>query len=181
MLKKNGDERIKAGTVSIVDAYGKELYFARIFQEKNTYIVNHFTRKLNGFTEDSLENGRPLDEVKREVEELLTGKLVVTYAGSTDLLSLELNPGDFDHLDLSNFFMRPKPNKMGQDYGEKIGLRTLCYHYFNKDIQEGIHSPTVDAKATIQLFMEVYTKIPEVHQNRDYKNYQLFSHIVKYP
>jgi len=43
---------------------------------------------------------------------------------------------------------------------ENIGLRSLCHHFLNVNIQSlgKIHDPANDAKWTLELFLNVYRK-----------------------
>jgi len=38
----------------------------------------------------------------------------------------------------------------------------VYHHYFKEDIQQGIHSPMVDAKATMKLFKEAYCPLQKL-------------------
>ncbi|CAL8143024.1 unnamed protein product [Orchesella dallaii] len=178
--KLKGRERVKAGSVSVVDYKGDQIYYAEIKHERGSFLVNNYTRKVNGFNENSLVNGKDLEVVMAEVGALFEGKLIITYGGGTDFDSLELFSGDFDTYDIAEYFKKPKPNKRGEDYGEKIGLRTLCHHFFHEDIQAGVHSPKTDAAATMKLFLEVYVKSNLGSMDRHFTNYNLFQDILAF-
>lgn len=105
-----------------------------------------------------LEDGKPLHEVKKLVEEQLQGKCVVTVAGGTDFKALQLTAADFDHFDLQNVFKKwnGQTTRGGFKIYQPISLRDLCYHYFREDIQEGKHSSLTDAQNTMKVFRDIF-------------------------
>jgi len=113
--------------------------------------------RITGFTKESLKNGKPLDEVQNQFMEVVTDKLIISYAGTGDFQALELVTGDFTHFDLSRYFQKwnGQLTKGGEKVYQPIGLRSVYWHFFKKDIQDGVHSATKDAIATLELF-EIY-------------------------
>ncbi|CAL8131814.1 unnamed protein product [Orchesella dallaii] len=62
-----GRERVKAGSVSVVDYRGEQIYYAEIKHERGSFLVNKCNMKVNGFNENSLVNGKDLEVVMAEV------------------------------------------------------------------------------------------------------------------
>jgi hypothetical protein len=63
--------------------------------------------------------------------------------------------------DLQTHYYRTYTPTYGNKITEKLGLRSLCYHYFGIDIQpEGVvHDCVTDALYSVRLFLEIYCKI----------------------
>lgn len=104
-------------------------------------------------------DGRPYQDVKAEVIKILQGKLVITCGGEDDLQGFELSRTQFTNFDLHDYWFERYNNQHGQLVEEPIGLKHIYHHYFKKDIQQGIHSAFVDAKATMRIFRFIY--LPE--------------------
>jgi len=142
-----------------------------VYHKAGSYLVNNYTRQFNGFGENDFEDGRPFEIIQKEVEELLTGKLVVTVNGHSDFGSLDLRMADFDVFECHNFWKKWTGGYSKQD-GKKtynpISLQRLYKHYFQESIQDRQHTATKDALATIRLFKEAY--IPHMVNLNNYSN-----------
>jgi hypothetical protein len=90
----------KAGSVSVVNFKCEVVYEARVKREVGSFRVTYFSRKINGFTEASLVNGKPLESVQNDLHKLLLGKLVIMVAAENDFSSLEIPMASFDVFDI---------------------------------------------------------------------------------
>jgi len=117
-----GKQRIKAGTVAVCDTGLKEVLNTKVKQLPGTYLVNKHTKAINGFDDHSLEDGRESEDVKRELEGRFLGKLVLTFDGATDFSSIGMYSGDYDHLDLAQFYRKPLFDRFGRNVGEKVSF-----------------------------------------------------------
>jgi hypothetical protein len=106
-----------------------------------------------------LINGKDFDKVQSKVVKVLENKLVIVLDGEQDFASLGIPIGDYEHFDLQQHWFKEKENVDKVLVREKLGLRALCYEYFKVDIQKGHHSSLIDAKYTMKLFADIYTKI----------------------
>jgi DNA polymerase III epsilon subunit-like protein len=124
-------------------------------------MVNQYTRRITGFEANSLVNGKERETVRKEVKQLLQGKLVIIYNGGADFRALDIDQSDFKFFDLQEVFQKwnGKFNRLGNKHFEPIGLRHLFYHYLKIDIQSGCHSALEDARATMQLFKDNYLEL----------------------
>jgi len=134
--------RIKAGNVSVYDGYMKRVYVRQIKRQPGTFLTHPKMVKINGFTANSLKEGEDPNTVKEELIKLFSGKLVISFGGAVDFMSLGMDAGDFDHFDLEKYYRKPKLDRLGEDLGEAISLRRLCMHFFGEDIQPGRHDFT---------------------------------------
>jgi hypothetical protein len=94
-------------------------------------MVNEYTRRITGFEAYSLVNGRERETVRKEVKQLLQGKLVIIYNSGADFRALDIDQSDFKFFDLQEVFQKwnGKFNRLGNKNFEPIGLRHVFYHY----------------------------------------------------
>ena len=61
----------------------RKVYSANVKHPPGSDIVNHYnyTKSINGFNRDSLQNDKDLSEVTKDLEQLLTNKLIITFLG----------------------------------------------------------------------------------------------------
>jgi len=122
--------------------------------DPGTFIVNSFTRKINGIEKGDLANGIPLNKVKAMVHEIIKDKLVVVCNGVKDFLSLQLEFSEYETFEIQKIFRgwNQTYNKLGAKVYQPKGLKKLIKEYFNVDIQEGVHDASIDAHYTLELF-----------------------------
>ena len=108
--------------------------------------------KYSGITNEMIANGRPFDEVKADIKQVLETYLVIGHSIKNDLKSLGLE----EYL--------PKCIDIAQHLGGKgrtpIKLRTLAYALTDKRVQEFSvdekkrlsHSPVTDARICVLLY-----------------------------
>jgi hypothetical protein len=94
-------------------------------------MVNQYTRRITGFEANSLVNGKESETVRKEVKQLLKGKLVIIDKGGADFRALDIDQSDFKFFDLQEVFQKwnGKFNRLGNKNFEPIGLRHVFYHY----------------------------------------------------
>jgi hypothetical protein len=99
----------------------------------------------------------------------LTGKLVVGVALENEFDSLDLDIGMYDAFDLQTHYFRTYTPSYGKKIKEKLGLRSLSYHYFGIDIQRkgSMHDCVTDALYFVRLFLEIYCKMSQPPFEKD--------------
>lgn len=121
--------------------------------------MNKWTLEKTGFHGRVLEDGQPIEIIRNEVKNYLQGKLVLTVNGQSDFESLGLRLADFEVFEFHNFWKKwtgGYSKKENKKVYQPISLMRLYQHYFHKTIQQGQHSATEDALATIELFRGAY-------------------------
>ncbi len=142
-----------AASVSVVDENFKEIYFTLIHYEPPE-IVNTI-ENITGFNIFSFINGKDISEVKSDLIKIFKKGLILGFSLENDLKSLDLDINLFKNtLDLQNFFR--KTSKINPTKTESINLRSLVYHFYKIDIQQGIHSPKTDATYVLKLYFDHY-------------------------
>ncbi|CAG7732970.1 unnamed protein product [Allacma fusca] len=152
-VKKSGKYVQEAALVSVCNYNGKEIYKATVKHAKDSFKVDKYTLAINGIKSDSLIDGRELEDVRTDLEELFDQKLILGCAVAGDFKCLGMESGDYDIFDvqwewywLDNDGSR-KPFK----------LKALYKHFFPTEaFQDGIHDPFVDAKAVMKIFRFKY-------------------------
>ena len=107
-----GYDKIKAGSVSVVDFYGNQVYFSKCYREPGSFNTHPLMINVNGFHRNSLDWNQKYvkdpDIVKTDLQKEFIGKLLITHAGQVDFDSLGLSSGDYlnDHswFDLQDYF-----------------------------------------------------------------------------
>jgi DNA polymerase III alpha subunit (gram-positive type) len=139
--------------------------------------------KITGFKGKMLEDGEDFNKVRDQLRAILTDQLVVTHGGIHDFKCMDLIPAEFDSFDLQSVFQKwnLQFDNLGQKVYNPIGLRRLCKHFFNVDIQDGVHSADRDAIYTMRLF-QVYTsmaKAENLNNRHDFTKFRgKFDHVV---
>lgn len=153
-VKANGKARCKqeAAAVSIVDFNGNVTHKIQIKHDVAKIHLTKEVKRITGFKEDTFKNGKNIKDVREELHELFKNKLLILIGAGSDFEALGMRKGMYDVFDLHEYYQK--------DSG-KIGLRSLVCHYFQVDIQKGIHDPDTDAKYTMKhIFSEnsIYLK-----------------------
>ncbi|CAG7825669.1 unnamed protein product [Allacma fusca] len=126
----------------------------------------------------------PLKDVTTEVEKLLQEKLVITVDAEMDFRCLGLAVGNFENFDLHQHWKQwdgcyKKKTFPPEKSYQRISLRRLYKHYFNEDIQDGVHSAVKDAAATMKLFRN-YLDIKKTNlRSKFHDDYDDFNVIAK--
>ena len=150
----------QAATVDIVDTNLKNIYSSKVYHEPGTFKVDKFSLAITGFENNTFaERTYPkIEDVRKKVEEMFEGKLVITVGGRPDFAALGLEMANFDYFDLQSHFFIQKVNENGIMVREGHSLRSLAAHYLKYNPQENRHTSFEDAKATMKLF-EVYKSV----------------------
>lgn len=172
VTKRNqeGKFRQHPASVDIVSMTGgpQNPYYSTLVQHaKGSFNATRLWKDLTGFKEDSFSSKTlpTEEEVRKQVEAKLSGKLVVTVGGGGDFLALGLEMADFDVFDLQSHFFNEKENEHGISVREGHSLRSLSAYYL-KEGQGSRHTSLKDALMTMELF-KIYkqVKIDEDEEN----------------
>lgn len=138
-----GSRKLSAlARVSIVNQFGHTIYDK--FVKPNEKVTDYRTF-VSGIRANDLKDGLPEDLVKKEVENLIRGKLLVGHAIKNDLNVLGLKHPQQFIIDTSIYF-----KKMFN--GKTPSLKRLAETLLNVKVQTGEHSSVEDAKATMRLY-----------------------------
>ena len=133
--------------VSLVNYHGTRIYDALAAPRE---AVTDHRSAVSGITPAMLRAGggaRPLDEVQKDVAQVLKGRILVGHAVQNDLQALFLSHPSRDIRDTSRY--GPYRRLVG---GRTPGLRRLARDLLGLEIQGGAHSSVEDARATMALF-----------------------------
>jgi len=161
-IKTTGRKRkkydLKAGSVSLCDYYGKQIYDALIYRKAGTFRENAFSK--NGFKKNSLDcpSAQPIDVVKEDLRQILKGKLVIGCALSNDFESLDLAFGEYsqDAFDLQWHYYDLSYSTEGNPIIERWALRRMCAELLQREVQKSaIRNASEDAQDTMAVFRDV--------------------------
>jgi len=162
---------LKAGIISVVDSSGKEVFHAKIRRGRGSYRVTSHTRRINGIRETSLQESdcEDAEVVYSKLLRILDGKLIVGVELEEDFNSMDLEIGHFKVFDLQWYYYRLTYSINHKPIIEKLGIRSLCMHFFNVDMQgdDKPHDCCIDAQYSVRLFLEVYCKISPAPETKD--------------
>jgi hypothetical protein len=147
------------GTVDIVNHRLETIYSAKVHHPPDSFKDHRIFQLLTGFNANSFADPQlpSEDKVKKDVAEILKGKLVITIGGESDFRALGLEMADFKYFELQSHFFVEKRNEHDVEIREGHSLRSLASYYLEKT-QEQQHSSLEDAKLTMQLF-HVYKNV----------------------
>ncbi|XP_050523460.1 RNA exonuclease 4-like [Daktulosphaira vitifoliae] len=131
--------------VSIVNSKGDTIYDKFV---KPTEKVTDFRTAVSGVRPEDIENGELFIKVKKDVSQILKGKLLVGHALEHDLRVLKISHPKHMIRDTSTYWQFKQLTE-----GRTPGLKRLTLHFLGASIQEGEHSSVQDAKAALQLYM----------------------------
>lgn len=138
-------QRNMLARVSIVNSKGETIYDKFV---KPTEKVTDYRTPVSGIRAEDIENGELFTKVKKEVMQILKGKLLVGHAIEHDLRVLRLSHPKHMIRDTSTYWQFKQLTE-----GRTPGLKRLTMHFLGASIQEGEHSSVQDAKAALQLYM----------------------------
>jgi hypothetical protein len=157
MVIPTGSKRMVAGSVSMVNFAETLMYNKLVKHLPGTFETWKPLVQKTGFHSNSLTNGTDLEIVKREVQNILAGKLVIICGGGfNDLTCLGLDPEDYNIFDLHKHFYTLGHSLNGRPDPKPISLRRLVLKYYKIDIQSGVHNSATDASYTMKLFKNEY-------------------------
>ncbi|KKA19936.1 RNH70 is involved in DNA replication and RNA processing [Rasamsonia emersonii CBS 393.64] len=109
--------------------------------------VTDWRTHVSGVSPKDMANARSLEEVQKDVAEIIEGKILIGHAVRNDLEALLLSHPKRDIRDTSR---HPPYRKLTG--GGSPPLRVLAAELLGLKIQEGAHSSVEDARATMLLF-----------------------------
>lgn len=164
---ENGKNVNKAAIVSLVDQNHKYLDRVLVRRPPGSFLVN-FGSRLSGInTRSFLANGQPLSWIQDQIRKHKDKLILVCGNEYNDFGSLELSLADFSVFNIQKLFRRPEGNI------QPIGLAALAEVFLNQVIQKDKHCPTIDAKATIDLYIECYVKSDRYLESSDHYKFAI--------
>ncbi|XP_054624552.1 RNA exonuclease 4 isoform X2 [Dunckerocampus dactyliophorus] len=142
----DGEDSILA-RVSVVNHYGKCLYDKYV---KPTEEVTDYRTAVSGIRPEDIRDGEDVTTVRKEVAEILKGRIVVGHALHNDLKILLLDHPKKKIRDTQKY----KPFRKIV-MSNRPALRVLCERILNVKVQQGEHSSVQDAQATMRLYTMV--------------------------
>jgi RNA exonuclease 4 len=140
------------GSVAAVDEDEKTVFFEYV---RPAVPVRSCLTPLTGIRPENLENASSFDEVVARLKKLIspTSTVLVGQGIKGDLAWLGLAEGvDFKRAeDVAQLFCFWSTRNDGSGRQIFFSLRHECLHLFGTDIQEGAHSPEVDARYAMRL------------------------------
>lgn len=140
----NPDADSALARVSIVNWNGDQVYDSFVRPKEK---VTDWRTHVSGVSPKDMVNARSLEEVQKDVAEIIEGKILVGHAVRNDLEALLLSHPKRDIRDTSK---HPPYRKLTG--GSSPPLRVLAAELLGLKIQEGAHSSVEDARATMLLF-----------------------------
>jgi hypothetical protein len=140
-----------AATVSVHDFYNKKVYSAKIYHEKESYLVNKYTYAINGIKSDDLDKHNETESfetVRTKLNDIFENNLVVVCGGEGEFFSLKMKTGDYNIFELQLFYYRIENNNVIPNKLKSISK----YLFPNLAFQNSFHTAEEDAKTTIRIF-----------------------------
>lgn len=140
----NPDNDSVLARVSIVNFNGDQVYDSYVRPKE---MVTDWRTHVSGIAPKHMVEARSLEQVQKEVAEIMDGRILVGHAVSNDLDALLLSHPKRDIRDTSK---HPEYRKIAG--GGSPRLKILAEHFLGLKIQEGAHSSVEDARATMALY-----------------------------
>lgn len=140
----NPDHDSALARVSIVNFHGEQLYDSFV---KPKEMVTDWRTPVSGILPKHMVEARPLEQVQKDVSDILQERVLVGHAIRNDLDALLLSHPKRDIRDTSK---HPPYRKVAG--GGSPRLKSLAAEYLGINIQEGSHSSVEDARATMLLY-----------------------------
>ncbi|GLI81475.1 3'-5' exonuclease [Penicillium ochrochloron] len=140
----NPDNDSVLARVSIVNFNGDQVYDSYVRPKE---MVTDWRTHVSGIAPKHMVEARTLEQVQKEVGEIMDGRVLVGHAVSNDLDALLLGHPKRDIRDTSK---HPEYRKIAG--GGSPRLKMLAEHFLGLKIQEGAHSSVEDARATMALY-----------------------------
>ncbi|KAJ5485502.1 RNA exonuclease 4 [Penicillium diatomitis] len=140
----NPDNDSVLARVSIVNFNGDQIYDSYVRPKE---MVTDWRTHVSGIAPKHMVEARTLEEVQKEVGEIMNGRILVGHALSNDLDALLLSHPKRDIRDTSK---HAEYRKIAG--GGSPRLKMLAEHFLGLKIQDGAHSSVEDARATMALY-----------------------------
>jgi RNA exonuclease 4 len=140
----NPDNDSALARVSIVNFNGEQVYDSYVRPKE---MVTDWRTHVSGIAPKHMAEARSLEQVQKDVAEILDGRILVGHAVSNDLDALLLGHPKRDIRDTSK---HPPYRKVAG--GGSPRLKVLASEFLGLNIQDGAHSSVEDAKATMLLY-----------------------------
>ena len=140
----NPDNDSALARVSIVNFNGDQVYDSYVRPKE---MVTDWRTHVSGIAPRHMVEARTLEQVQKEVGEIMDGRVLVGHAVSNDLDALLLSHPKRDIRDTSK---HPEYRKIAG--GGSPRLKMLAEHFLGLKIQDGAHSSVEDARATMALY-----------------------------
>nr|XP_061807667.1 RNA exonuclease 4-like [Nerophis lumbriciformis] len=139
----DGEDSILA-RVSLVNQFGKCVYDKYV---KPSEKVTDYRTAVSGIREHNIRDGENVSTVRKEVAEILQGRIVVGHALHNDFKILLLDHPKKNIRDTQKYKPFRKTVKTNNP-----SLKLLCKEILNVTVQQGEHSSVQDAQATMRLY-----------------------------
>ncbi|KAE8134656.1 hypothetical protein BDV38DRAFT_273370 [Aspergillus pseudotamarii] len=140
----NPDNDSALARVSIVNFNGEQVYDSFVRPKE---MVTDWRTHVSGILPKHMMEARSLEQVQKDVAEIMDGRTLVGHALRNDLDALLLSHPKRDIRDTSK---HPPYRKIAG--GGSPRLKMLASEFLGLDIQSGAHSSVEDAKATMLLY-----------------------------
>lgn len=140
----NPDHDSALARVSIVNFNGEQIYDSYVRPKE---MVTDWRTHVSGILPKHMVEARTLEQVQKDVINILDGRILVGHAVSNDLDALLLSHPKRDIRDTSKH--APYRKIAG---GGSPRLKMLASEFLGLEIQDGAHSSVEDARATMLLY-----------------------------
>lgn len=144
--------------VSVVDFHGRQVYDSYVKPKER---VTNWRTAVSGISQKSMRFARDFEEVQKDVDKLLQGRILIGHDIKHDLEALILSHPAREIRDTAKY---PPFRKYGN--GRKPALRLLAQQILSVEIQDGAHSSIEDARVTMLLFRKHKPGFDVDHANR---------------
>jgi len=129
----------------VVSGHGEVLIDQYCSSERK---VTDYRTWISGIEEKHMKNAQPYYKLKQKVNNAIAGKIVVGHGLSHDFQALRINHSKSMQRDSAEYF-RGKFTKK-----KRPGLKELAKDQLGREIQAGAHSPVIDAKAALDIYLK---------------------------
>ncbi|RWS26907.1 hypothetical protein B4U80_13736 [Leptotrombidium deliense] len=173
---RNGKNFQKCATLSIFDWNENEVLNRKVYYKPGEFVADKYLKLITGFTATSFLDGTPFEIVRKEVINLLKGKLCIVCGGKADIASLEIDSASLftrketinppiTFYDIQEYYWYFQTLDNGSVHKYPHSLRSLSSYLLNSNIQSGSHSASVDSIHTLKIFKYSYCTSPKPKKN----------------
>jgi RNA exonuclease 4 len=144
------------GRVSLVNYHGNVIYDTYVKPAKP---VTDYRTKYSGLRPQDIKNGVSFETARKQVDDIINGRILVGHSIQNDLSVLQLH-----HNDIRDTSQLPEYKQLNG--GQKPSLKFLSENVLNKKIQSGEHSSVEDAAATMELYKAKKQTFEEFHRSK---------------